>query len=183
MRILTGHVSQETAYIVEGYPSGFGRKCKKRYWIERREAFGDRLWTQTSIPPGNVKWNQAKAGRYSPHLDMYLDDSGRVQVTSVAGDVAQFVMRAVGFPSGRPCPFAGQYLKSMDFDAHGGLGDGEFTDRVEEAKHFASQAAALAFWRTASSVRPLRDDGEPNRPLTSTTVQIEPLIQCVKGEV
>lgn len=82
------------------------------------------------------------------------------------------VLRAVEFADGEPCPFAGQFLKSFDFDAYGGEGFGEFTDKLKEAKRFEDTEAALQFWRTPSTVKPYRDDGEPNCPLTCTTVEI-----------
>ena len=83
------------------------------------------------------------------------------------------LIKALGFASGAPCPFAGQYLKSFDFNANGGLGYGEFTSEIIEAKKFADGGVAMEFWRTQSSVCPYRADGRPNRPLTSTTVELE----------
>ena len=80
-----------------------------------------------------------------------------------------FVMRIVD----RPAELVGQYLRSFDFDAFDGQGHGEFTHRVEEAMHFLDAAHALSFWRTVSTVKPLRPDGEPNRPLTGYHVLIE----------
>jgi hypothetical protein len=73
---------------------------------------------------------------------------------------------------GTPYPIDGQYLKHFDFDADNGLGFGEFTDNIQEALLFDNAADALEFWRTPSTVKPLRLDGKPNRPLTSTTVHI-----------
>jgi hypothetical protein len=37
---------------------------------------------------------------------------------------------------------------------------------------FADAAFALDFWRTQSPSYPVRSDGRPNRPLTSTTFEI-----------
>jgi hypothetical protein len=34
MQILKGHISQETAYLVDDYPYGFRLRCKIRYWLE-----------------------------------------------------------------------------------------------------------------------------------------------------
>jgi hypothetical protein len=82
------------------------------------------------------------------------------------------VIRVVGFASGRPCPVGGLYLKSFDFDAANGLGYGEFTFDPADAMSFPDAGAALTFWNTQSKVRPNRSDGEPNRPLTCTTVEI-----------
>jgi hypothetical protein len=84
-------------------------------------------------------------------------------------------MVAVGFRNGVPCPHAGQFLKSFDHEAHNGQGDGVFTKKLERAKRFDSREELFAFWQKQSTVRPLRPDGEPNRPLTALTVTLEPV--------
>lgn len=45
--------------------------------------------------------------------------------------------------------------------------------RIEGAPLATSQAAAMECWKTQSTVQPLRDDGQPNRPLTAYNVVIE----------
>lgn len=66
--------------------------------------------------------------------------------------------------------FAGQYLASYDPDGMAGFG--VFTGTTDSAKamRFDDIGAALACWKQKSTVRPWRDDGEPNRPLTAFTV-------------
>ena len=86
-----------------------------------------------------------------------------------------YIMRAVGFENGMPCPHAGQYLASFDHDGANGRGDATFTRRLSKAMIFDTKAEALIFWRKRSTVRPTRHDGEPNRPLTCLSVSIEPL--------
>jgi hypothetical protein len=88
---------------------------------------------------------------------------------------AVFVIRAVGFANGVPCPHEGQFLESFDHDAYDGRGYGEYTARPSKAKHFNSYGEALDFWGKRSTVKPLREDGKPNRPLTALTVVIETL--------
>lgn len=78
----------------------------------------------------------------------------------------------VGFENGMPCPIAGQYLKTFDFEAYGGQGYGTFTNDPAKAKQFPDKGAAMEFWRTQSRTRPFRSDGRPNRPLTASTVEI-----------
>jgi len=85
------------------------------------------------------------------------------------------VIKVEGFANGAKCPIVGQYLKSFDFDAHGGQGDGVFTFDKAEAMTFESTMQAWDFWRTQSKVRPLRPDGKPNRPFTASSVTIEPV--------
>ena len=86
------------------------------------------------------------------------------------------VIRAVAFANGIPCPHAGEWIEAFDHDAHDGEGFGVFTDRIEYARRFADGAEALAFWNRQSQVRPLRPDGEPNKPLTALTIVIETLV-------
>ena len=76
---LSGHVSQETAYVVDDYPYGFRLRCKIRYWIESNTN-GERFWSQTTNPKkaGEV-WNKPKASTYSGILVMGLDEVGHVQ--------------------------------------------------------------------------------------------------------
>lgn len=69
----------------------------------------------------------------------------------------------------------GAWLESYDPDAHDGRGSATWTTDPGRAMRFASPAAALAAWRTQSVIRPLRDDGRPNRPLTAATVSVERL--------
>jgi hypothetical protein len=82
------------------------------------------------------------------------------------------IIRAIGFANGQPCKVSGQYVKAFDPDAYDGLGAVDFTADPARAKRFANHADAWEFWRTQSKVKPLREDGRPNRPLTSTTVQM-----------
>ena len=65
-------------------------------------------------------------------------------------------------------PYDGQYLKSFDFEADGGIGEGEFTTDLQEAMKFDTMSDALRFYGTVPASRPRRLDGEPNKPLTST---------------
>ena len=82
------------------------------------------------------------------------------------------VIKAVMFANGAKCPHAGMYLARADFDAYDGMGYMDFTADVRKALKFDTAGDAMAFWRTPSTVRPLRPDGQPNRPLTALTVEI-----------
>jgi hypothetical protein len=68
----------------------------------------------------------------------------------------------------------GDYVMSFDPDANDGRGELLTTPSLDQALKFDDQAGALRFYRQASTVHPLRDDGKPNRPLTAFTVTIEP---------
>ena len=81
VKILSGHVSPETAFVVDDYPYGFRLRCKIRYWVEFKKGHGYRVVSQTTNPkrPGEV-WNKPKAGTYSPLGEvLYLDEVEHVQ--------------------------------------------------------------------------------------------------------
>jgi hypothetical protein len=81
IQILTGHVSQATAYLVEDYPYGYTLRCKIRYWLEVKDGKGVRFVSQTTNPKkfGEV-WNKPKASTYARFGGaMYLDDNDHVQ--------------------------------------------------------------------------------------------------------
>lgn len=94
----------------------------------------------------------------------------------------KFALQAVEFASGEVCPFAGQYLKFFDPETDDGLGFGMFCLSIKDAMEFDSVAAALDFWNQQSTVKPIREDGLPNRPLTCTTVQVVPMLLVPTGE-
>lgn len=70
----------------------------------------------------------------------------------------------------------GKYLKEYDPDGNNGFGRIVFTEEPTEAKSFESSTELFETWGAQSTVRPLRPDGMPNRPLTAyhmEFVQIE----------
>ena len=80
MKILKGHTSPETAYVVDDYPYGFRLRCKIRYWLEYKPKKGVRFASQTTNPKraGEV-WNTPKASTYSRFGGcMYLDENNHV---------------------------------------------------------------------------------------------------------
>jgi hypothetical protein len=84
LKVLKGHTSQETAYVVDDYPYGFRLRCKIRYWLEYRKGagFGFRLVSQTTNPKvaGEV-WNKPKASTYCMLAVMGLDEQEHVTWT------------------------------------------------------------------------------------------------------
>lgn len=67
------------------------------------------------------------------------------------------------------------WLQAADVNAHDGRGAVTTTRDQAHALAFATHAEAFAFWQRQSTVRPLRGDGKPNRPLTAYTVTVRPL--------
>lgn len=64
--ILKGHVSPETAYVVNDYPYGRTIRCKIRYWLEFKPKKGFRFMSQTTNPKRpDTFWNKPKASTYS----------------------------------------------------------------------------------------------------------------------
>jgi hypothetical protein len=86
----------------------------------------------------------------------------------------EWVMRCVGVAVlGMPEFMVGQMLKAHDPNRYSdGRGWSEWTDDVRFARKFTSAADALDFWRQVSTVRPLRPDGQPNRPLTCYHIEV-----------
>lgn len=80
MTPLYGHVSEDTAYLVEDYPYG-GLRCKIKFWLEHQPRKGWRFVSQTQNPK-NQRWNNPRKGTYYVLAGcMYLDEKGHVQVS------------------------------------------------------------------------------------------------------
>lgn len=76
-KVLSGHVSPETAYVVDDYPYGFRLRCKIRYWLEYKKSQGWRFMSQTTNPKvSDEVWNKPKASTYGALGVMYLDEKG-----------------------------------------------------------------------------------------------------------
>lgn len=82
---LSGHTSQETAYLVDDYPYGFKLRCKIRYWLEYRTNKGYRFCSQTTNPKKPIEvWNAPKKSTYvEMGASMYLDENDYVQWTGL----------------------------------------------------------------------------------------------------
>lgn len=84
MQILSGHISPETAYVVEDYPYGFRLRCKIRYWLETHPTHGCRLVSQTTNPKRGHVWNKPKVSTYCKFgACLVISDSGRVNWTGL----------------------------------------------------------------------------------------------------
>lgn len=82
-KYLYGHISPETAYVVEDYPWGFRLRTKIRYWIETKKDFGDRFVSQT-VNPKTGRWCSPKKSTYSKVEVLYLDSNNHVKVECVS---------------------------------------------------------------------------------------------------
>ena len=87
--------------------------------------------------------------------------------------LSEFVIRNGG--SLMDQSLVGKFLESYDPDAVYGFGVAQWTADVDRAMRFPSAMAAIECWRQQSTVRPWRDDGKANRPLTAYTIEPVPL--------
>lgn len=79
IKILSGHISPETAYLVDDYPYGFRLRCKIRYWLQYAPKKGVRFWSQTTNPKRGHAWNKPKASTFQRFGGaMFLNDKGHV---------------------------------------------------------------------------------------------------------
>lgn len=74
-KVLQGHTSPETAYVVSDYPYGRYR-TEKRFWLETTKN-GDRLCGQT-LNPKTFQWNKPKKSTYCDVGFLYLDENDHV---------------------------------------------------------------------------------------------------------
>lgn len=80
------------------------------------------------------------------------------------------ILQLIGLANGAVSDFDGEYVCGLDPDFMNGLGKVDSTPEITDAKIFPDLVSAMAFWKTTSTVRPIREDGKPNRPLTAFTV-------------
>jgi hypothetical protein len=64
----------------------------------------------------------------------------------------------------------GWYLAGYDADGNEGWGEATWTENPAKAVTFSTASEAHACWTEQSRLRPLRPDGQPNRPLTAFSV-------------
>lgn len=77
-KLLTGHTSPETAYVVEDYPWGYRLRTTIRYWIETKINRGQRFARQTKNPKTG-RWCAPQYGTYASIEVLYLDNEEHVQ--------------------------------------------------------------------------------------------------------
>lgn len=78
-KYIYGHVSPETAYVVDDYPWGFRLRTTIRYWVESKDAKngGQRFCSQT-INPKTGCWCKPKYSTYYSVVVMYLDEKDHI---------------------------------------------------------------------------------------------------------
>lgn len=63
------------------------------------------------------------------------------------------------------------FLQAFDVDAHDGQGSAAVVEDPMAAMKFDTQSDVLAAWQRESTVKPVRDDGRPNKPLSAYTIE------------
>ncbi len=94
--VLHGHVSPETAYVVDDYPFGFTLRCQIRYWVETKKSHGQRLVSQTTNPKKLNDWptaNKPKPGTYADVVILYrVEHEGETQ-----GHIQHWTLHGMGY--------------------------------------------------------------------------------------
>jgi hypothetical protein len=148
MQLLKGHVSPETAYVVNDYPYGFRLRCKIRYWLEFKANKGFRFVSQTTNPkrPGEV-WNKPKASTYYRFGGaMFLDDEGHVQWAGLSEYSGGAEASAFKEKYGEAVPEAGKptmnqwVAAKVAYDGNRKSGDPLSVGLVEAHKAFLDEA-------------------------------------------
>ena len=67
----------------------------------------------------------------------------------------------------------GLYLAEYDANGRSGHGRIRWTANRADALKFEDLSQAIACWKQQSTTRPIRPDGEPNRPLTAYSISFE----------
>jgi hypothetical protein len=112
LKLLSGHTSPETAYVVDDYPYGYRLRCKIRYWLEYKAKKGFRFISQTTNPkrPGEV-WNKPKASTYALFGGaMYLNEEGHVRFAALSEYSSGAEAKAWADQYGAAVPEVGQTL-------------------------------------------------------------------------
>jgi hypothetical protein len=69
----------------------------------------------------------------------------------------------------------GAYLASYNPEGNDGQGDAAWTRDPAQAMVFASAAEAFERYQAVPANRPVRADGQPNRPLTALAIELVPV--------
>lgn len=83
------------------------------------------------------------------------------------------VMKLCGTAAGGRTPYDGQYLRDFDFNAADGQGLASMTPHLDLAKRFPDLRSAMEYRLLSPASKPLRSDGQPNRPLTATNWEFQ----------
>ena len=86
-KVLAGHTSEETAYLIADYPYGRKLRCRRKVWIEESKTKGFRFCARTDDPKKSYEhWNAPKYSTYCKiAMGLYLDEeTGHVEHKSLS---------------------------------------------------------------------------------------------------
>jgi hypothetical protein len=75
-RQLINHVTMETAYLIERFPYATGKNSQARYWVETKQAYGQRGMFQYRCPVSGQWFKPKHAGYYDLVVMEALVDDG-----------------------------------------------------------------------------------------------------------
>jgi hypothetical protein len=101
-----------------------------------------------------------------------------LQIVGVPGSVTGRITGVLG--GGKP-GMVGLFVYAFDAEAFGGRGDVSAGPDRAKALRFSDPKDAMLFWRQQSKTMPLRPDGQPNRPLTAFSVDVEAIDEEVSA--
>jgi len=81
-RYLYGHDSEQNSFIVSNYPWGFKTKTERKYWVETRPNYGQRICYMTKNPKSG-KWCAIKKCSYSKIIVLGLNNDGHIISSSI----------------------------------------------------------------------------------------------------
>lgn len=94
-----------------------------------------------------------------------------------------YVIKIMGYADDQPSPYDGRYVKDYDPDGFGGQGLIDTTENPREALQFPNPTRACDLYQSRSTVRPYRQDGGPNRPMSAFHIEIESIDGGLGGQI
>ena len=160
MKILTGHISPETAYVVDDYPYGYTQRCKIRYWLEFKPNKGFRFVSQTTNPKKGNDWrfpNKPKASTYCRFGGcMILDENDHVkwhglsEYSTGAEAKAWADKYGAGVPEAGKSTLAGWVAAKLAYDGNRKQGDPLTTGLKEAHEAFIDATIEAEGWKRES---------------------------------
>lgn len=84
VKVLHGHVDQDSAYLVDDYPYGRKLRCEIRYWVDTSlsgaKTGQQRFASQTTNPKrAGLSWNNPHYSTYSSMVVLFLNEDEHVK--------------------------------------------------------------------------------------------------------
>jgi len=114
--------------------------------------------------------------------DMIARSDAKIEELRESDQGGPYVIRCIGHEGiehvqGNPersTNHIGKFLEMYDPEFQGGHGMVSWSHSIIRAKQYPTKVEAWADWSAIPASRPIRDDGKPNRPLTSFSIEVLP---------